>query len=45
VDKNLMTGNECLVVDKDDNLIATGTLMLAPRECLSFKRRVAVRVR
>ncbi len=44
-DKNLRAGDECLVVDKDDNLIATGTLMLAPRECTSFKRGVAVRVR
>jgi len=44
-DKNLRAGDECLVVDKDDNLIATGTLMLAPGECMSFKRGVAVRVR
>ncbi|PKP60848.1 MAG: hypothetical protein CVT88_01845 [Candidatus Altiarchaeales archaeon HGW-Altiarchaeales-1] len=44
-DKNLRAGDECLVVDKDDNLIATGTLMLAPGECTSFKRGVAVRVR
>jgi len=45
VDKNLRVGDECLVVDKNDRLIARGTLVLAPRECLSFKRGVAVKVR
>ncbi len=45
IDKNLRAGEECLVVDKQDNLIATGTLLLAPIECMSFKRGVAVRVR
>jgi len=44
-DKNLRAGDECLVVDKEDILIARGTLMLAPRECASFKQGVAVRVR
>jgi len=44
-DKNLRAGDECLVVDKDNTLLATGTLMLAPGECTSFKRGVAVRVR
>ncbi|OQX22580.1 MAG: hypothetical protein BWK75_00400 [Candidatus Altiarchaeales archaeon A3] len=44
-DKNLRAGDECLVVDKDDNLITRGALILSPRECLSFKRGVAVRTR
>lgn len=45
VDPELRAGDECLVVDKDDNLVRTGTLALSPKEMLDFDRGVAVRVR
>ncbi len=45
IDKDLRAGDECFVVDKDDNLIRIGTLVLAPREVRDFKRGVAVRIR
>jgi len=45
VDKNLRSGDECLIVDLKDNLINTGTLVLSPKECMDFKRGIAVRTR
>lgn len=45
VDGNLRVKDECLIVDKNDNLIKTGTLFLSPKECMDFKRGVAVMVR
>lgn len=45
IDENLRAGEEILVTDKDDNLIATGQLLLAPEEVLSIKCGPAVRVR
>jgi len=44
-DKNLRAGDEVLIVDKEDNFIRVGTLMLSPMEAKDFKRGVAVRVR
>lgn len=45
VDSDLRAGDECIVVDKDDNFVHSGTLMLSPKEILDFKRGMAVRVR
>ncbi|MEM2918290.1 MAG: tRNA guanosine(15) transglycosylase TgtA [Candidatus Altiarchaeota archaeon] len=45
IDKNLRAGDEVLIVDKKDNLLRTGTLLLSPIEAKTFKRGVAVRVR
>jgi len=45
IDPELRAGDECLVVDKDDNLVRSGTLMLSPKEVLDFSRGAAVRVR
>jgi len=45
VDPELRAGDECLVVDKKDNLVRVGTLALAPQEVLDFSRGMAVRVR
>jgi 7-cyano-7-deazaguanine tRNA-ribosyltransferase len=45
IDKSLRAGDEVLVVDKKDNLIAIGTLVLAPKEAMDFERGVAVKVR
>ncbi|HDI74556.1 MAG TPA: pseudouridine synthase [Thermoprotei archaeon] len=45
VDKNLRAGDEVLVVDEDDNLLAVGRLVLSPLEIFSYKWGLAVRVR
>jgi len=45
IDPELRPGDEVLVVDKEDNLIRTGTLVLSPVEVKDFEKGVAVRVR
>lgn len=45
VDEKLRAGDEVLVVDKKDNLLKTGTLILSPKEVMDFERGVAVKVR
>jgi len=45
VDSDLRAGDECIVVDKDDNFVRTGTLLLSPLEIKDFTRGVAVRIR
>lgn len=45
VDPELRAGDECIVVDKDDNFVNSGALMLSPKEVLDFKRGMAVRTR
>ncbi|MDD5112061.1 MAG: tRNA guanosine(15) transglycosylase TgtA [Candidatus Altiarchaeota archaeon] len=45
VDPDLRAGDECIVVDKDDAFVRTGTLILSPMEIRDFKRGVAVRTR
>lgn len=45
IDPELRVGDEVLVTDENDELIATGRLMLAPHEVKFFKRGVAVKVR
>ena len=45
VDPELRAGDECLVVDKDDNLLRIGTLSLSPVEIDDFTRGVAVKTR
>ncbi len=44
-DPGIRSGDEVLVVSGDDNLIATGTAMLAGTEMLAFNYGVAVKVR
>ncbi|MEK6985623.1 MAG: tRNA guanosine(15) transglycosylase TgtA [Candidatus Thermoplasmatota archaeon] len=45
IDENLRPGDECLVVDEADTLIAVGQLLLAPDEVADFRKGMAVRVR
>lgn len=45
VDPEIRAGEEVLVVDSDDHLLATGTAVLAPEEMLQIKRGLAVQVR
>jgi 7-cyano-7-deazaguanine tRNA-ribosyltransferase len=45
VDPQLRCGDECLIVDKDDNLIRCGTLHMSPREIMDFQRGMAARTR
>jgi len=45
IDPGLRANDEVLVVDRKDNLIGIGTLVLSPREVMDFDRGVAVRVR
>lgn len=45
VDENIRANDEVLVVDEDDNLLATGKAVLSAREMLEFERGVAVMVR
>ncbi len=45
IDENRRCGDEVLVVDEEDNLLAVGTLKLSPEEILFFTRGEAVRVR
>jgi conserved protein with predicted RNA binding PUA domain len=44
-DPGIRSGDEVLVVSGDDNLIATGSAMLAGAEMLAFNYGVAVKVR
>lgn len=44
-DPEIRAGDEVLVVDENDRLIATGRTVLAPDEMLQIKRGVAVSVR
>jgi uncharacterized protein with predicted RNA binding PUA domain len=45
VDEEIRAGEEVLVVDCQDRLLATGTTMLAPEEMLQIKRGLAVQTR
>jgi 7-cyano-7-deazaguanine tRNA-ribosyltransferase len=44
-DERLVPGQQVLVVNKKDELLASGDLVLTPKEMKEFKRGVAVRVR
>ncbi|MCS3923723.1 PUA domain-containing protein [Methanosalsum natronophilum] len=45
IDPQLRVGEEVLVVDSEDNLLATGQLMMNPNEILGIDRGPAVDVR
>ncbi len=45
VAKDLRPGDECLIVDKDDSLVALGRLFLNKNEINSFEKGLAVRTR
>ena len=45
VDEDIRPGDEVLVVDRGDQLLAVGRTLLNRREALSFERGVAVKVR
>jgi uncharacterized protein with predicted RNA binding PUA domain len=45
VDPEIRAGEEVLVVDAQDRLLATGTAVLAPEEMLQIKRGIAVAAR
>lgn len=45
VDPEIRAGQEVLVVDENNNLLATGKTMLCALEMLSFKKGIAVDVR
>jgi len=45
VDPEIRAGEEVLIVDSQDRLLATGTAVLAPEEMLQIKRGLAVQVR
>jgi len=45
VDPDIRAGDEVLLVDREDRLLATGQAKLSPEEMLSFKKGVAVEVR
>ncbi len=45
VDPEIRAGEEVLVVDAQDRLLATGTAILAPEEMLQIKRGIAVSAR
>jgi uncharacterized protein with predicted RNA binding PUA domain len=45
VDEEIRAGEEVLVVDSQDRLLATGTSVLAPEEMLQIKRGIAVAAR
>jgi conserved protein with predicted RNA binding PUA domain len=45
VDPEVRAGEEVLVVDSQDRLLATGTTVLAPEEMLQIKRGLAVQTR
>ena len=44
-DERLIPGQQVLVVNKKDQLLASGDLVLTPKEMKEFKRGVAVRIR
>jgi conserved protein with predicted RNA binding PUA domain len=45
VDGEIRAGEEVLVVDSEDRLLATGTAVLAPEEMMQIKRGLAVAAR
>jgi uncharacterized protein with predicted RNA binding PUA domain len=45
VDWEIRSGEEVLVVDSQDRLLATGTAVLAPEEMMQIKRGLAVAAR
>jgi len=45
VDNEIRAGQEILVVDENDRLLATGKAVLSPLEMLAFKKGIAVDVR
>jgi uncharacterized protein with predicted RNA binding PUA domain len=45
VDPQLRAGDEVLIVDKDDTLLAVGIAQLSPQEMLDLSRGVAVKSR
>jgi uncharacterized protein with predicted RNA binding PUA domain len=45
VDEEIRAGEEVLIVDAQDQLLATGTAVLAPEEMLQIKRGLAVQAR
>ncbi len=45
VDPQIRAGEEVLVVDSQDQLLATGTTVLAPEEMMQIKRGIAVAAR
>ncbi|HNX09196.1 MAG TPA: pseudouridine synthase [Methanothrix sp.] len=45
VDEDIRAGEEVLVVDSQDRLLATGTAVLSPEEMLQIKRGLAVQAR
>jgi uncharacterized protein with predicted RNA binding PUA domain len=45
VDPRLRAGDEVLVVDEGDSLLAVGKAFLCPQEMLDLTRGVAVRIR
>ncbi|MBN1235002.1 MAG: pseudouridine synthase [Methanotrichaceae archaeon] len=45
VDEEIRAGEEVLIVDCQDRLLATGTTVLAPEEMLQIKRGLAVQAR
>ncbi len=45
VDNEIRAGQEILVVDEKDKLLATGKAVLSPLEMLAFKKGIAVDVR
>jgi uncharacterized protein with predicted RNA binding PUA domain len=45
VDPSIRANDEVIVVDEDDNLLATGRAVLSAKEMLEFRRGVAVSVR
>ena len=45
MDRSIRANDEVLVVDEDDNLLATGKAILSAKEMLEFDRGMAVMVR
>ena len=45
IDPEMRAGEEVLITDKDDRLLATGQLLLSPAEILAFESGAAVDVR
>jgi len=45
IDPDLRAGDEVIVVDKNDALVGSGNLLLAPKEAMDFKRGAAVNTR
>jgi len=44
-DENLRPGDECLVTDAEDNLVAVGRVVLTAAEMMDFGKGIAVKVR